>query len=140
MLDLYAGAGTLGIEALSRGASWADFVEVHPGRCREIRKALRELGMDGRARIYRAKVEGALDQVEGEYGLVLADPPYDLDPWDLMMDRLQGGRLLSEGALVVTEHSHRRELAERYGRMVRVTSRRYGDTSVSIYGAGAPDG
>ena len=140
VLDLYAGTGALGIEALSRGAAQVDFVEVHHVRCREIRENLRAMGLADHGRVYRAKVERALSTLPGGYGLVLIDPPYDLDPWDLLMDRLNSGQLLKEFALVVAEHHYKRHLAERYGRLGRVTSRRHGDTSISIYKAEALDG
>ena len=81
-----------------------------------------------------------LDVVEGGYDLVLIDPPYDMDPWDFLMDLLNGSQLVSENALVVAEHRHQRRLAETYGRMIQAKSRRYGDTAVSIYTAGAADG
>lgn len=137
VLDLYAGTGAMGIEALSRGASWADFAEVHAGRCRDIRDSLLDMGLDERGRVYRARVEKALDLVDGDYGLVLIDPPYELDPWSNLMERLGTGRLLAEGAYVVAEHYQKRQLAEIYGGLVRVKSRRHGDTSISIYRAGA---
>lgn len=140
VLDLYAGTGALGIEALSRGAGWADFVEVHAGRCAEIREAVRELGFAAHSHVYRARVEKGLESVKGGYDLVLIDPPYDLDPWDFLMDLLNSSRLVSEKALVVTEHRYQRQLAEVYGRMVRAKNRRYGDTAVSIYEVGSSNG
>lgn len=135
VLDLYAGTGVLGIEALSRGASWADFVEVHAGRCRDIKASLAELGFADRARVHRGEVERALDSLEGGYGLVLADPPYDDEPWEGLMGRLEVRQLLDEGGLLVAEHHHKSELDDRYGGLVRQTERRYGDTSLSIYRA-----
>ena len=140
VLDLYAGTGALGIEALSRGAKWADFVETHPGQCQAIRESLSELGLDSRGHVYRAKAEKALDVVTGTYGFVLIDPPYDQDPWALLMNRLASGQSLEETALVVAEHHYRHQLAERYGRLAKVTSRRHGDTSISIYRAGVSNG
>ena len=140
VLDLYAGTGALGIEALSRGALAADFVEAQHRRCQDIRESLREMGLADRSRVFRARVERALDRVAEEYDLVLIDPPYDLDPWESLMGRLCEGRLLKEGAIVVAEHGRRRELAEVYGRLVRSKSRRYGDTSISIYRAGPHHG
>ena len=140
VLDLYAGTGALAIEALSRGAEQADFVEAHSGRCENLRQSLRDLGLSDRGRVHRAKAERAVETLEGKYGLVFADPPYDLDPWEAVMGSLGSGRLLDDDAIVVAEHRHNRELAERYGKLTRITSRRYGDTSVSIYRAGAIDG
>jgi 16S rRNA (guanine966-N2)-methyltransferase len=140
VLDVYAGTGALGIEALSRGASWADFVEVHPRRCQDIRRSLHDMGMADRAHVIRARVEKALRQLAGEYDLILADPPYDADPWDTVMDRLSTRELLADGALVVVEHRHSRRLDERYGRLVRDRTRRHGDSSISIYLARASVG
>ena len=140
VLDLYAGTGVLGIEALSRGASFADFVEVHHGRCQSIRETLRELGLAAKSRVRRARVENALGTLDGTYSLVLVDPPYDTETWDTVMGLLDEGRLVEEDGHVVAEHRHKSHLADSYGRLARVQSRRYGDTSVSIYRAGAFDG
>ena len=104
-----------------------------------MRRSLVELGLADAARVYCSRVEKALDMVEGPYDLVLADPPYELDPWAEVMERLDGRRLLREGALVMAEHGRRRELDLAYEGMVRVTSRRYGDTSISIYKATSRD-
>ena len=133
VLDLYAGTGALGIEALSRAASWADFVEAHSGRCRDIRDNLRDMGMAQRGHVYKARVETALDLVEGKYSVVFIDPPYDADPWDGLMGRLESGGLLDRGAIVFAEHYFKRVLPERYGGLVRSSSRRHGDTSISVY-------
>ena len=65
--------------------------------------------------------------------MALIDPPYDADPWDRVMKLLDEEGLLERDRVVVAEHSSRRELAPRYGRLARVKSRRYGDTSVSVY-------
>ena len=134
-LDLYAGIGTLGIEALSRQAAWVDFVEANPGRCRDIKTSLRELGMNSKSQTHRGKSERILNLVDGKYDLVFADPPYDLNPWDLLMNRLEERNLLSAGALVVAEHSSQIDLKEKYGKISRFTKRHYGDTSISIYRA-----
>src|SRR3972149_32442 len=77
VLDLYAGTGALGIEALSRGAAWCDFVECDRSACELIRENLRLTGFEDRARVYRLTAERALEDLEGPYTLVLADPPYD---------------------------------------------------------------
>ena len=133
VLDLYSGTGALGIEALSRGASCADFAEVNAARCRNIRESLLELGLDCRGYVYRARVEGVLDIVSGPYGLILIDPPYDLDEWELVMGKLTRKNILADGAIVVAEHRAGKTLLDDYGRMGLVTVRKYGDTSVSVY-------
>lgn len=136
VLDLYAGTGVLGMEALSRGAASAEFVEVSARRAQQIRENLRELSMAERAKVYQARLPKALEKLPGGYNLVLADPPYDMDAWDTLMGQLSEAKLTTENSLVVAEHRHTTRLGERYGRLARVSSRRYGDTAVSIYRVG----
>ena len=140
VLDLYAGTGVLGIEALSRGASWADFVESDQRRSQDIRACLAALDITDRGHVYRARVERALDILKGGYDVVFADPPYDHDPWDRLMGRLGTGDLLGENAVVVVEHQRGRELQVRYGGLDLVTHRQYGDTSIRVYQAGGAHG
>ena len=133
VLDLYAGTGALGIEALSRGAGSVDFVESDAGRCREIRANLETLGLANRGKVHVGRVEKALSRLRGPFGLVLMDPPYDADPWDRVMTQLDGDGKLEREAMVVAEHSSRVDLATAYGALVRARNRSYGDTSVSVY-------
>ena len=140
VLDLYAGTGVLGIEALSRGAAWADFVEADDRLARQIKESLAELSLEGRGRAYRTRVEEALDTLPGDYELVFADPPYGMDVGDLLMGPLGKSHLLKDQAVVVVEHRYGARLADEYGRLVQMTQRRYGDTGITIYIAGATDG
>lgn len=136
VLDLYAGTGALGIEALSRGAGSVDFVESDAGRCRDIRGNLEALGLANRGKVHVGRVERVLARLDGSFGLVLMDPPYGADPWDEVMTQLDEGEMLEQEAIVLAEHSSRLELAQAYGRLTRARSRRYGDTSVSVYSLG----
>ena len=140
VLDLYAGTGALGIEALSRGADWADFVESGGVRCREIRDRLRELGVDDRSRVYTGKTLSVLGKLSVAYDLVFADPPYEMDEWDSVMSLLDARGLVSKEGQVVAEHRGGTDLAEGYGGLRLTTSRRYGDTAVSIYIPGDMNG
>jgi 16S rRNA (guanine966-N2)-methyltransferase len=140
VLDLYAGTGALGLEALSRGAAQADFVEASARRCQQIREHLRELSLAEKGKVYAGRVERVLASLSGGYDLVLADPPYEMDSWDSLMALLNEGGLLNEDCFVVVEHRHDTELAGEYGKLFLVTRRRYGDTAVSIYRSGAGDG
>src|SRR5215470_4305509 len=76
VLDLYAGAGALGIEALSRGAEWVDFVESKPAARRLIEDNLALTGLSGRAGVHAVAAEHAIGRLHEPYDLVLADPPY----------------------------------------------------------------
>ncbi len=132
VLDLYAGSGSLGIEALSRGAAWADFVEKNPRQCAIIRDNLALAGLRERARVHCAAVERAIEALEGPYGLVFLDPPYALTDLDGVLERLAARPILGEDAVVVVEHSKRTALRAAYGPLSPARSRQYGDTAVSM--------
>ncbi len=134
VLDLYAGTGALGIEALSRGAAKVDFVEHDLRLCQAIERNLKAVGFSDHGRVYRARVEQALAFLEGSYQLVLLDPPYDLPGIQRILEALNRPGLLGKGGLVVLEHSQRVASLERYGALRKGQQRRYGDTALSVYG------
>jgi 16S rRNA (guanine966-N2)-methyltransferase len=133
VLDLYAGTGALGIEALSRGAASAEFVESDPTRCRYIRRAVGDLDFADRSRITRGRVERVLRTIKARFDLVMADPPYRIDPWEMVMTSLLEREALEEGAVIVAEHAKTFEMADAYGDLIIWKRRRYGDSAVSIF-------
>ena len=133
VLDLYAGTGALGIEAMSRGADSAEFVESDSTRCTYIRRTVEDFGFAERSRIIRGRVEKVIHTLQARYDLVLADPPYGIDPWEMLMEGLQERNTLEEGAVVVAEHGKAYEMADSYGGLNIWKKRRYGDTAVSIF-------
>ena len=135
VLDLYAGSGALGLEALSRGAASVDFVEANARRRSHIRDALSTLGLSDRARVHNGRVERIVGSLDGGYGLVFADPPYALDDWQKVMTALNRPGMLDDEGLVVAEHRQSSAMADEYGRLLLLTRRRYGDTAISIYEA-----
>ena len=137
-LDLYAGSGSLGIEALSRGARWADFVERHPRQCAAIRENLANTGLTDKAQVYCMEVDKALALLEERYHLVLMDPPYKLASLDQVLDGLAASDLLEEGATVVVGHSKRLTLKDGYGNLVPAGRYRYGDSTVDLFEKGGP--
>ncbi len=139
VLDLYAGTGALGLEALSRGALWVDFVESGARQCEQISLAVKVLGFETRSHVYQARVGRALDMLKEGYDLVMMDPPYQLDDLGLILARIGEGGVLSSRGLLVVEHSSRRPLEKEYGRLSLKKSRRYGDSTVSIYSLGESD-
>ena len=136
VLDMFAGSGSLGIEALSRGATWADFVERHPRQCAAIRENLETTGFTDRARVYCMDVNKGLSVLEGGYNVVLMDPPYKLTTLDQVLDDLSGSGLLEPSATVVVGHSKRLSLESGYRGLARIGSYRYGDSMVDFYGIG----
>jgi 16S rRNA (guanine966-N2)-methyltransferase len=137
VLDLFAGSGALGIEALSRGARRATFVDDHPRSIAALRANLVATGLADRARVVRADVlthlaEIPAEPVAGGDELVLADPPYRFDRWRELLDALAERCAARPGAgrlLAVLESD--RELAVPPGWDL-VRSRTYGSTVMSF--------
>ena len=134
VLDLYAGTGSLGIEALSRGASWADFVERDRRQCQVIQSNLETTGFSASARVYCIDVNRSLAALTGPYELVLLDPPYRMLGLDEVLGRIGAAPgLVAGGGKVVAGHSKHLTLLPGYGFLSRVSHRRYGDNVVDFY-------
>jgi 16S rRNA (guanine966-N2)-methyltransferase len=134
VLDLYAGSGSLGIEALSMGAGWADFVERNQRQCQVVQANLDSTGFQRAARVYCNTVEAALATLPGGYRLVLMDPPYKLTSLDGALEAIATtAGLLEPGGTVVVGHSKRLSLKQDYEPLEMVSQRRYGDNAVDFY-------
>lgn len=133
VLDLYAGTGALGIEALSRGARDVVFVERGAAALRSLDRNLEQLGVRARARVLRVSVRGVVSRLGGErFDLVLSDPPYAEAGADRVLAELADAGLLAPDALLVREASRHHPPGELPG-LVLVDERRYGDTLVVRY-------
>jgi 16S rRNA (guanine966-N2)-methyltransferase len=131
VLDLYAGSGAMGLEALSRGAEAAVFVEAEPEAVRAIERNLDKLRLTS-ARVLRADATTGLAQEAAagrKYDLVLADPPYGMTDYDTLARYLP--RVLAEDGLLVFESAARTE-PQLEGLAVR-TTRKYGSTRVTVF-------
>ncbi|WP_019120498.1 16S rRNA (guanine(966)-N(2))-methyltransferase RsmD [Brevibacillus massiliensis] len=136
-LDLYAGTGGLGIEALSRGADKAIFVDADPKAVSIVKQNLAALKLEGRAEVYRidaARALRALAKRQLVFDLVFLDPPYAKQQIALELQVLQEAGLLSSECRVVAEHDAGVILPERVGDCSVQRSASYGDTAVTIYG------
>ena len=133
VLDLFAGSGALGLEALSRGAQWADFVERDPRGARLIRENLQTAGLAEQAHVYCATAQKALGFLPGPYRLVLLDPPYEDPGTPAILQRIASGNHLSPGAIIVLEHAWRNGAPPAPPGLALAQTRRYGDTAVSLY-------
>ncbi|TAM86572.1 16S rRNA (guanine(966)-N(2))-methyltransferase RsmD [bacterium] len=108
VLDLYAGTGAVGFEALSRGAQEVVFVEGQPRVAQRIAALAAQLGIGrDRARVVNTRVERALERLDGRFDIVFADPPYALGVPERVLLRLHERGLVDERSLVVYEHSSR---------------------------------
>ncbi len=133
VLDLYAGTGALGIEALSRGAGWADFVEQSPKCCALIKENLERTGLAERAKVYCSDAKKALSFLSGGYGIILLDPPYSNSALSSILPKLTSSTLVTEETSIVVEHSRRLALPDRYGDFQMMRNLRHGDTYISVY-------
>lgn len=136
VLDLFAGTGALGIEALSRGAAAAVFVEDHPEALKGLRRNLETLGLLDRSEVLPLPVAVALKKLAArgeQFGLIFLDPPYGGGVALATLSALAASGLMLPQARVVAEHSRRETLPESTGVLKQHTLRRYGDTQVAIY-------
>ena len=136
VLELYAGSGALGIEALSRGAGWCDFVEREARFCRIVRENLTLAGFEAKATVLCLPAERVLTKLRGEYSLILADPPYQDEKAESVLRNIAESSLVGPEGIMLFEHSKRKEPPARLGRLQLVTGRRHGDTSFSVYRSG----
>lgn len=144
VLDLFAGSGALGIEALSRGAAHTVFVEAAPAAVAIVRANLERCSLVVRATVvtadaavWLARARSDPGRAGGPFDLVLADPPYAGEHHRPVLDGLCAP-LLAVAGLVVLEHETGRLLPESTGGLTRVDSRRYGRTTLSFYSPGLP--
>jgi 16S rRNA (guanine966-N2)-methyltransferase len=135
VLDLYAGTGSLGIECLSRGAEWADFVEQSAHVCRIIRENLEHTRFLDRSRVTQMPVARylAMARPEEKYDIILMDPPYADPAIEKTIHAVSASGLLADDGLLIVGHSPRVPLADEYDLLRRRKFRRLGDSCFSIY-------
>lgn len=133
VLDLYAGSGALGIEALSRWGGHATFVEADSRVCRVLLANLARTHLVESATVVRRPVGPAVRELSGPFHLVLADPPYDDPAVAAILERVGARGVVALDGVVVLEHAARRAPAARYGTLTFWKSRRHGDTELSFY-------
>jgi len=140
VVDLYAGSGALGIEALSRGAVEAHFVERDRAALLALKKNLETLDLESRATVWPLGIPHGLARlaaVLARADLVLADPPYGGETARATLAWLGTGDRLKTAARVGVEHHRKDVLPEDVGVLVRTRERVYGETVVSLYGTRA---
>jgi 16S rRNA (guanine966-N2)-methyltransferase len=128
VLDMYAGSGALGLEALSRGAKSVDFVDKHSRVAKVIEQNIDSLGINDGAQIFTRTAEQFLRHIKAEYDVILMDPPYA--DFDLaIVERV--GNLLQYGGTMVVSTSSKAEFAAPKGLEV-VRQKVYGDSMITV--------
>lgn len=135
VLDLYAGTGALGFEAISRGARRAVFVEASPRIARALRIAAQELGVAQEARVIVGRVDDVLtpERLGGPYDVVFADPPYEESAERELVARVDAGGILAPDGTLVVEREAKRLGDAGSGRLAQVRTERYGRTALDFF-------
>jgi 16S rRNA (guanine966-N2)-methyltransferase len=133
VLDLYAGAGGVGIEALSRGGEWCDFVDRDAAAVRVIQQNLETLGFAARGRVHQMAALTFMRAASQSYDLVIVDPPY-ADP-DIVttLEQLSHSGAVADGTVVCIGHSPRVSLPDAIGQLVKLRGRCHGDSCFSVF-------
>lgn len=136
-LDLYAGTGAVGIEALSRGAGMVYFVEASRTAAELIADNLKSLGIEAGFKIVKAEALKALPQLDGQgiaADFVFLDPPYRMrDEYGRVLEALAGSKLLLASSTVIVEHEKRFDPGPTFGKLQRYRKLEQGDAGLSFY-------
>lgn len=136
VLDLFAGTGGLGIEALSRGMERAVFIDASPQSIAIVKQNLVSTRLMAHAEVYRNDARRALKQLErsGEpFDLVFLDPPYTVDDCDALLSEIADRQLIVDRGIAVVEHHPDQQYAEMIGGYEQLRHVRYGEIALSIY-------
>ncbi len=138
-LDLYAGTGAVGIEALNQGASEVVFVETNKSYYKNINKLIKKFGFPEKTSIITKKVLSFIEWAELNqltFDIIFLDPPYHTDEIIYALSAIGKFRILRQEGIVIAEHFVKRQLSERFGTLQKVKDYTYGDTVLSFYKEG----
>jgi len=133
VLDLFSGSGALGIEALSRGAEWVDFVERKRLCCGIIKENLEKTRFTAQAHVYCCSVDKAISFLDKEYDIILMDPPYSDTSIGKLIEKLASSKLVGSNSILVVTHSPHFPLSSTYGALNLVKEYRHGDSCITLY-------
>ncbi len=136
VLDLFAGAGALGLEAISRGASRVVFVERRREAVKAIESNLEKLGVADQAEVLRYEARSALrllGERSEQFQLILLDPPYRVEIRALVLDQIDRLSLLDDQGTVIVEHHHKTPLADAYGSLKKTRQVRAGESCLTFF-------
>lgn len=129
VLDLYAGSGAIGLEALSRGAERVTFVDIHADAARVIAENLTHLGFENAA-VIRKDALAFLASANDAYDLIIADPPYRATPYMKLIEAVCAARILSENGTFVVELERNERTRMQIPPSRIIDERRYGKTAL----------
>lgn len=139
VLDLFAGSGAMGLEALSRGAARCTFVEMNRQNQKVILSNIANCGAGEEAAVLGRDFEAALDELGRKkerqvFDIVIIDPPYEkTDYYDTALIKLQDLGLIDESSVVVCEHLYDNKLLDTYGNLAKIREKKYGTIGVDLF-------
>ena len=135
-IDLYAGTGAVGIEALSRGASAVFFVEADRKRTEQIEKMLKDCAYSSKADIIKGEASAFIARAikDGlKFDIIFLDPPYHSGELECILPMLSDGDLLNDKGIIIAEHLSKKKLPDEIGNFVQKKAYKYGDTMLTLY-------
>lgn len=132
-IDLYAGKGFVGMEALKRGANEVIFVEKDPVLCIFIKNSLQKKKLSDKARVYNMDAVSFLQDSSHEYDIIFADPPYESGELEKIFKIFENKNLIKEGGVLILQHYKNESLREKLKGLKIHKCYRYGDTFLTVY-------
>lgn len=139
VIDLFAGSGALGIEALSRGADKCYFVDSDRSSIRLIKQNISIVGAEDRSVVLACDYAKALEKIKEKADIILIDPPYQEGYYRTVLSRIDILDLLDDEGIIITEYASRDEMPEETGSLKLVKTRKYGKTSLGVYRKAVPE-
>ncbi len=133
VLDIFAGAGSLGIEALSQGAESVTFVDSSPQSIKILKRNLENLNLQSQAVILRLDGLKALNRLEPGFHIIFTDPPYLKDYAQKIIDSMAKSSVLEIGGILVLEHHKKEGFISPEDKLLLLKERKFGDTVISIF-------
>lgn len=135
-LDLYAGTGSVGMDALSRGAQDVVFVENNKKHLQFLKKNVSSCTFEGRAEIFAVAASDFLKKVKRStrlFDIIFIDPPYESSEVEKILPMLHEGDMITDQGMVIIEHFHKKTLPEKSGNLFLLKKYKYGETILSFY-------
>ena len=133
MLDIFAGSGAIGIEALSRKASTVDFIERDPNLCKLINETLIIINQKNLSQVLQGNAISILKQLNSKYDFIFADPPYDYENKEEILSIIEKSELLNPEGMIILEHRSSENIDNTLISIERFDVRKYGETQISFY-------
>ncbi len=130
-LDLFAGSGSLGIEALSRGITSCDFVDNQYAAIKIINENINSLELDELTNVYKKDVIQYIQTTQKTYDLILLDPPYKLNPYQDILEIISSRQLLNKHGIIVMESDNQTDI-ESYKDIVKIKEKKLGQSKITI--------